>query len=81
MHKINSKRDMEFLKNVLRVSGDDFHQQMSALEKQYAIVCGEGFPSDTVVRIHEASPRPTSNDPVIEDKLLPDISHDDDLPF
>lgn len=81
MHKINSKRDLEFLKNVLRVSGDNFHQQMSALEKQYAIVCGEAFPNDTIVRIHEASPRPDSSDPVIEDKLLPDISCDDDLPF
>ena len=37
MHKINSKKDLEFLKNVLRVSSDNFHQQMSALEKQYAI--------------------------------------------
>lgn len=82
MHKINSKRDLEFLKNVLRVSSDNFHQQMSALEKQYAIVCGEAFPNDTIVRIHEALPRPASNDPVIEDKLLPDVScDDDDLPF
>lgn len=81
MHKINSKRDLEFLKNVLRVSSDNFHQQMSALEKQYAIVCGEAFPNDTVVRIYDASPRPTSNDPEIEDRFLPEDSLDDDLPF
>lgn len=81
MHKINSKRDLEFLKNVLRVSSENFHQQMSALEKQYAIVCGEAFPNDTVVKIYAASPRPASSDPVIEDKLLSEASYDDDLPF
>lgn len=82
MHKINSKRDLEFLKNVLRVSSDNFHQQMSALEKQYAIVCGEAFPNDTVVKIHDASPRPASSDPVIEDRFLPNTpSDEDELPF
>ncbi|MDO4546095.1 MAG: ATP-binding protein [Bacillota bacterium] len=82
MHKINSKKDLEFLKNVLRVSSDNFHQQMSALEKQYAIVCGEAFPNDTVVKIHDASPRPASSDPVIEDRFLPNTpSDEDELPF
>lgn len=33
MHKITSKRDMEFLRGVLRVSNDTFYLQMSALEK------------------------------------------------
>ena len=82
MHKINSKKDLEFLKNVLRVSSDNFHQQMSALEKHYAIVCGEAFPNDTVVKIHDASPRPASSDPVIEDRFLPNTpSDEDELPF
>ena len=65
MHKITSRRDMEFLKGVLRVSNDAFFLQMSALEKQHAIVCGEAFPNDSVVRIHDADPLPRSNDPVI----------------
>lgn len=67
MHKITSKRDMEFLKGVLRVSNDTFYLQMSALEKQHAIVCGEAFPNDSIVKIHDARPLPRSNDPVIED--------------
>ena len=66
MHKITSKRDMEFLRGVLRISNDAFYLQMSALEKQYAIVCGEAFPNDSIVKIHDAIPRPQSNDPVIE---------------
>lgn len=67
MHKITSKRDMEFLRGVLRVSNDTFYLQMSALEKQHAIACGEAFPNDSIVRIHDANPLPRSNDPEIED--------------
>lgn len=67
MHKITSKRDMEFLRGVLRVSNDTFYLQMSALEKQHAIVCGEAFPNDSIVKIHDARPLPRSNDPEIED--------------
>lgn len=70
MHKITSKRDMEFLRGVLRVSNDTFYLQMSALEKQHAIVCGEAFPNDSIVRIHDAIPLPRSNDPEIEDIVL-----------
>lgn len=70
MHKITSKRDMEFLRGVLRVSSDTFYLQMSALEKQHAIVCGEAFPNDSIVRIHDAIPLPRSNDPEIEDIVL-----------
>ena len=70
MHKITSKRDMEFLRGVLRVSSDTFYLQMSALEKQHAIVCGEAFPNDSIVRIHDARPLPRSNDPEIEDVVL-----------
>lgn len=71
MHKITSRRDMEFLRGVLRISNDTFYLQMSALEKQHAIVCGEAFPNDSIVRIHDASPLPRSNDPVIDDLDLP----------
>ena len=67
MHKITSKRDMEFLRGVLRVSNDTFFLQMSALEKQHAIVCGEAFPNDSIVKIYDARPLPRSNDPEIED--------------
>jgi len=70
MHKITSKRDMEFLRGVLRISNDAFYLQMSALEKQHAIVCGEAFPNDSIVKVHDAYPLPMSSDPVIEDKLL-----------
>lgn len=65
MHKITSKRDMDFLRGVLRISNDTFYLQMSALEKQHAIVCGEAFPNDSVVRIFDANPLPRSNDPEI----------------
>lgn len=67
MHKITNKRDMDFLRGVLRVSNDTFYIQMSALEKQHAIVCGEAFPNDSIVRIHNAKPLPQSNDPEIRD--------------
>lgn len=67
MHKITNKRDMEFLRNVLRISSESMYQQMSALEKQYALVCGEAFPSDALVKINNASPLPDSNDPEIGD--------------
>lgn len=67
MHKITSKRDMEFLRGVLRVSNDAFYLQMNAIEKQHAIVCGEAFPNDSIVKIHDAYPLPYSNDPVIND--------------
>ena len=67
MHKTTSKRDMEFLRGVLRVSNDTFYLQMSALEKQYAIVCGESFPNDSIVRILDTTPLLRSNDPEIED--------------
>ena len=61
---------MEFLRNVLRISSDSMYQQMSALEKQHALVCGEAFPNDALVKINDASPLPNSNDPVIRDILL-----------
>ena len=67
MHKITSKRDMEFLRGVLRISNDTFYLQMSALEKQHAIVCGEAFPNDSIVRVCDAKPLPRSNDPQIND--------------
>lgn len=67
MHKITSRRDMEFLRGVLRVSNETLYVQMSALEKQYAVVCGEAFPNDSIVRIHDAMPLPRSNDPRIID--------------
>ena len=67
MHKITSRRDMEFLRGVLRISNDAFYMQMSALEKQHAVVCGEAFPNDSIVRVHDANPLPLSSDPVIED--------------
>ena len=70
MHKITNKRDMEFLRGVLRVSNDAFYSQMNAIEKQHAIVCGEAFPNDSIVKIHDACPLPHSNDPVINDILL-----------
>ena len=69
MHKITSKRDMEFLRGVLRISNDTFYLQMSALEKQHAIVCGEAFPNDSIVKILDACPLPQSNDPVIGDSF------------
>lgn len=65
MHKITNKRDLEYLRGVMRVSNDAFFFQMSALEKQHAIVCGEAFPNDSIVRIHNARPLPRSNDPEI----------------
>lgn len=65
MHKITNRRDMEYLKSVLRLSSDSFFLQMSSLEKQYAVVCGEAFQNDTVVKIKDANPLPMSNDPVI----------------
>lgn len=67
MHKITSRKDLEFLRGILRVSNDTFYLQMSALEKQHAIVCGEAFSNDSVVRIHDAHPLPRSNDPIIID--------------
>lgn len=67
MHKITSRKDMEFLRGVLRISNDAFYMQMSALEKQHAVVCGEAFPNDSIVRLHDAMPLPLSNDPVIDD--------------
>ena len=79
MHKITSKRDMEFLRNVLRISNDAFFLQMSALEKQHAIVCGEAFPNDSIVKIHDAYPLPMSNDPVIDDiPFLQSVPNNDD---
>ena len=69
MHKITNKKDMEFLKGVLRASSDIYYLQMNALEKQHAIVCGEAFPNDSIVRIHNAYPLPRSSDPIIEDIL------------
>ena len=58
---------MEFLRGVLRISNYAFYMQMSALEKQHAVVCGEAFPNDSIVRIHDAMPLPLSNDPVIDE--------------
>ena len=67
MHKITNRRDMEYLKSVLRISSDSFFLQMSSLEKQFAVVCGEAFQNDTVVKIKDANPLPMSNDPLICD--------------
>ena len=67
MHKITSKQDMEFLRGVLRVSNETFYLQMSALDKQYAIVCGEAFLNDSIVKIYDANPLPMSNDPLIKE--------------
>jgi DNA helicase HerA-like ATPase len=81
MHKITNKRDLDFLRGVLRVSNDIFYLQMSALEKQYAIVCGEAFPSDTVVRVNRAFPLPRSNDPEIQDIIFPLVESDNNVFF
>lgn len=67
MHKITNKKDLDYLKGVLRISGETFFLQMSSLEKQYAIVCGEAFNNDTIVRINNANPLPLSKDPEIVD--------------
>ena len=67
MHKISNRKDLEFLRNVLRVSNESCYKQMSALEKQHAMVCGEAFPNDCIVKIRDASPLPSSSDPVISD--------------
>ena len=68
MHKITNYRDLEYLKNVLRISNNLFFLQMSALEKQYAIVSGEAFTNDCLVKINTAEPLPKSNDPIIKEK-------------
>lgn len=68
MHKITNYRDLEYLKNVLRISNNLFFLQMSALEKQYAIVTGEAFTNDCLVKINTAEPLPKSNDPIIKEK-------------
>lgn len=68
MHKITNKRDLEFLRGVWRVSNDTFYLQMNALEKQYAIICGEAFPNDSIVRIYDAISTPRSKEPEIKDK-------------
>ena len=65
IHKINNKKDLEFLYNALRISDESLFQRMSSLEKQYAIVSGEAFPSDSLVKVFEANPLPLSNDPLI----------------
>ena len=65
MHKITSKKDLEFLRGVMRISNDSFYLQMSSLEKQHAIVCGEAFTNDSLVKISTANPLPKSNDPII----------------
>ena len=65
MHKITSKKDLEFLRGVMRISNDSFYLQMSSLEKQHAIVCGEAFTNDSLVKIRTANPLPKSNDPII----------------
>lgn len=67
MHKITSNKDMEFLRGVMRISNESFYLQMSSLEKQYAIICGEAFKNDTIVKVNNAKPLPKSNDPVIMD--------------
>ena len=69
MHKITNKRDMEFLRGVLRFNDDVFYSQMSSLEKQHALVCGEAFSSDALVKILDASPLPKSKDPQIPNKI------------
>ena len=67
MHAQTRLSSSVFLRGILRVSNDTFYYQMSALEKQHAVVCGEAFPNDSIVRIHDARPLPMSNDPEIED--------------
>ncbi|OPZ24653.1 MAG: AAA-like domain protein [bacterium ADurb.BinA186] len=68
MHKITNKRDMDFLRGVLRFSSDVFYQQMNSLEKQHALLCGEAFSTDALVRIENANPLPLSQDPMILEK-------------
>ena len=55
------------MRGVLRVSNETFYLQMSALDKQYAIVCGEAFLNDSIVKIYDANPLPMSNDPLIKE--------------
>lgn len=69
MHKITNKRDMDFLRGVLRFSSDVYYQQMNSLEKQHALLCGEAFSADTLVRIEDANPLPSSQDPIILEKM------------
>ncbi|MDE6013626.1 MAG: ATP-binding protein, partial [Anaeroplasmataceae bacterium] len=66
MHKITNKRDNEYLRGVLRMSSDIFFDQMNSLPKQYAIVCGEAFTNDVVVKVLNANPLPNSSDPIIK---------------
>ncbi len=67
MHKITSKKDLDFLRGVMRITSDSFYLQMSSLEKQHAIVCGEAFTNDSLVKVRTANPLPKSNDPIIPD--------------
>lgn len=66
MHKITSKKDNDYLRGILRISSDVFFDQMNSLPKQHAIVCGEAFKSDVVIKVKDANPLPNSSDPIIE---------------
>ena len=66
MHKITNKRDADYLKGILKLSSDIYYHQMNSLPKQHALVCGEAFKNDVVVRILDADPLPNSLDPTID---------------
>ena len=43
---------------------------ISGLEKQYALIIGEAFGYTDIVKIHNASPTPQSEDPKVIDNWL-----------
>lgn len=63
VHRITNKLDLEFIQRSINTNHNDLISYLSGLEKQYAIVFGEAFGYSDIIRIENAAPTPSSEDP------------------
>lgn len=70
IHKITNKNDFELLNRVISQKNKNYGSLLSGLERQHALVCGEGLGYDDIVKIETASPTPKSDDPEVIDKWI-----------
>lgn len=65
IHRITNKNDLDFISKTLASDNYDLLKIIPGLEKQYAIINGEGFAFADIIKISTANPTPDSNDPEV----------------
>ncbi len=65
IHRITNRNDLDFISKTLSADNFDLLKIIPGLERQYAVLNGEGFAFADIVKIATAEPTPDSKDPEV----------------